>query len=127
MAQQAQRASVELYTQLFFKGKTLATDAYVIKLMATGALLLIPQYGIEGMVHLPTDLLAPGTSFDPETSTFLQHGKQALGLFQHVQIAIRTETHEVAQREQIRIELVQPQLLLSAAESEGTPPKRSKA
>jgi len=75
MAQQAQRASIELFTQLYFKGKpAIFTDAYVIKTMAAGAVVLIPQYGIEGMVSLHSDRLAPGVAFDPANSWFTKEG-----------------------------------------------------
>jgi exosome complex exonuclease DIS3/RRP44 len=44
MAQQASRASVELYTHLFFKGKELEEEAYVIRVMKNGLVVLIPKY-----------------------------------------------------------------------------------
>lgn len=105
MAQQAQRSSVELYTQLYFKGKTLSADAYVIKIMAAGIVVLIPSYGIEGMVPIAQD--GP-LAYDPAESVFVDRATRApvAGLFQHVHIAIRTETHAVSQREKLIIELV---------------------
>lgn len=129
MAQQAQRSSVELFTQLYFKGKTIETDAYIIKTMASGAVLLIPAYGIEGMVPLPAARLRPGISFDATHSHFMdsESGATVLGLFQHVQIRIRTETHEVSQRDKICIELINPDITLSSDASDGTPPKRTKS
>ena len=44
MAQQASRSSVELYTHLFFKGKTLVEPAYIIRVMSNGCVVLIPKY-----------------------------------------------------------------------------------
>lgn len=130
MAQQAQRSSVELFTQLYFKGKTIETDAYIIKTMASGAVLLIPQYGIEGMVPLPAARLRPGITYDATQSHYMEEGsgQTVLGLFQHVQIRISTETHEVSQRDKISIELLSPAITIPSGENaDGTPPKRSKS
>lgn len=130
MAQQAQRSSVELFTQLYFKDKSLQTDAYIIKIMAAGLVVLIPQYGIEGMISLSPDTLSPGITFDPASSAFVRKSadgtiEQVAGLFQHVQISLHTETNEISQREKLVLDLVSPSLLREA--SEGTPPKRTKS
>ncbi|KAJ2232451.1 exosome catalytic subunit dis3, partial [Coemansia sp. RSA 475] len=50
MAQQAGRASVELYTSLFFKGKTVDEEGYVTQVLQNGFSVLIPSYGVEGIV-----------------------------------------------------------------------------
>jgi exosome complex exonuclease DIS3/RRP44 len=44
MAQLASRSSVELYTNLFFKGKVLIEQAYIIRVMKNGCSVLIPKY-----------------------------------------------------------------------------------
>jgi exosome complex exonuclease DIS3/RRP44 len=125
MAQQAQRSSVELFTQLYFKGKTIETDAYVIKTMATGVVVLIPQYGIEGLVPLPEARLLPGITYDATNSRYADgEEKTVLGLFRHVQIRITTETHEVSQRDKISIDLLQPAITQA---NDGTPPKRNRS
>ncbi|KAI9294598.1 RNB-domain-containing protein, partial [Neoconidiobolus thromboides FSU 785] len=51
-AQQAARGSVELFTHLYFKGKTVVEDGYVIKVLKNGFVVLIPKYGIESIVHI---------------------------------------------------------------------------
>ena len=43
MAQQASRSSVELYTHLFFKGKVLVEEAYVIRVLKNGIVVLVPK------------------------------------------------------------------------------------
>jgi exosome complex exonuclease DIS3/RRP44 len=42
MAQQASRSSVELFTNLFFKGKQLVEDAFVIRVLKNGFAVIIP-------------------------------------------------------------------------------------
>lgn len=130
MSQQAQRSSIELFTQLYFKDKSLQTDAYIIKIMAAGLVVLIPQYGIEGMISLPQDRLASGITFDPALSAFVRKSadgtvEQVAGLFQHVQISLHTETNEISQREKLVLDLVSPSLLRES--TDGTPPKRTKS
>lgn len=51
LAQQAGRASVELFTNLFFKDKILNEEAYVIRILQNGFVVLVPQYGIESLIH----------------------------------------------------------------------------
>ena len=53
MAQQAQRSSIELYTHLYFRGKgVIEQEAYVIRVLESGLVVFLPQYGIEGLVNL---------------------------------------------------------------------------
>jgi exosome complex exonuclease DIS3/RRP44 len=42
-AQQAGRSSVELYTNLFFKGKTIVENGYVTRVLKNGFSVLVPQ------------------------------------------------------------------------------------
>ncbi|KAI8868688.1 exosome complex exonuclease RRP44-like protein [Ramicandelaber brevisporus] len=51
MAQQASRSSVELFTNLFFRGKTIEEEAYVTRVLKNGFSVLIPRYGVEGFVY----------------------------------------------------------------------------
>jgi exosome complex exonuclease DIS3/RRP44 len=51
-AQLAGRASVELHTLIFFKGKSEVQDAYVLSVHRNGFTVLVPRYGIEGNVYL---------------------------------------------------------------------------
>ena len=50
-AQLASRSSVELYTHLYFKNKKLVEDAYIVRILKNGVSVLIPKYGIEGIVY----------------------------------------------------------------------------
>jgi exosome complex exonuclease DIS3/RRP44 len=48
----AGRASVELYTLVFFADRTAVTDARVVKVKETSIVVFVPKYGIEGIVWL---------------------------------------------------------------------------
>lgn len=51
-AQQASRASVELFTSLLFKDKIIEEQAYVVRILKNGIGVFIPKYGIDGFVYL---------------------------------------------------------------------------
>ena len=51
-AQISSRSSVELFTLLFFRGKTADEEGYVIRVLANGFVVLIPRYGLEGVVYV---------------------------------------------------------------------------
>eukprot|EP00891_Asterochloris_glomerata_P009424 jgi/Astpho2/9424/Aster-01685 len=51
-AQMAGRASVELHTLIFFKGRTMVADARITRVRANGLIVFVPKYGIEGPVYL---------------------------------------------------------------------------
>ena len=51
MAQQAARSSVELFTHLFFKNKVEEEEGYVIRILKNAFIVLVPKYGIEGIVY----------------------------------------------------------------------------
>jgi len=58
MAQHAERASAELYTLLYFRGKNVVEDAYVLKVREMGVQLLVPRYRIESFAMV---LSPPGS------------------------------------------------------------------
>lgn len=107
MAQQAQRSSVELFTHLYFRDKgEIRTDAYVIKMMKTGLVVLIPQYGIEGLIPMKDQ---QSVVYDAAANAFVSTAdptKPVIGLFQHVRIALRVETSEASQRQTLSIRLI---------------------
>ncbi|PJF16825.1 VacB and RNase II family 3'-5' exoribonuclease [Paramicrosporidium saccamoebae] len=111
MAQQAQRSSIELYTHLFFKGKTVIETAYVIKIMANGIVGLIPKYGIEGLVKWDEmTLKSAGVTYDSEGGRFTKEGRPFLYLFQKISISISVEEIESSQRQKLVVHLVEPAL-----------------
>lgn len=52
MAQQAGRASVDLYTRIFFRERPVEVDAFVMAVRGKGVEVIVPQFGIEGPVQL---------------------------------------------------------------------------
>lgn len=128
MAQQAQRSSIELYTHLYFRGKTIEEEAYIIKIMANGIVALIPKYGIEGLIKWddPKTLSDNGVVYNAEEGRFdrLATGETFMCLFQKVKIAITVEEIESSQRQKLVVKLVEPAIgkATSADGSEQRPP-----
>ena len=62
MSQLAGRASVNLHTHIYFRNRVVIEEAVIMKLRANGVVVLVPRFGIEGMVFL-----APRTSEKTES------------------------------------------------------------
>ena len=54
-AQLASRASVELHTHVFFRNRSVVTDARVIRVRTNGLIVFVPKFGIEGPVFFEDD------------------------------------------------------------------------
>ena len=57
-AKEAERASVALYSLVYFRDKPVVESAYATSVRANGLSVLVPRFGIEGWAHL-FDLNAP--------------------------------------------------------------------
>ncbi|OZJ01556.1 hypothetical protein BZG36_05343 [Bifiguratus adelaidae] len=111
MAQQAARGSVELFTNRFFKNKIEQVEAYVIKVLKNGFAVLVPKYGIEGLVY---------ASAGPKQESPFEYNAQTMSLenAQHnvkirifnrviVQLTIE-EIEEEGMRQKLKMSLVEP-------------------
>ena len=87
MAQKASRASAELYTHLFFRGKVLEEDAYIIRMMKNGIVALIPKFGLEGVCLTPGYDYATAPVRLREVVTDSDEGR-VLRLFQRIRVRI---------------------------------------
>ncbi|KAI8821472.1 uncharacterized protein EV422DRAFT_43764 [Fimicolochytrium jonesii] len=127
-AQQASRSSVELFTNLFFKDKTVREEAYVIRVMKNGFSVLIPKYGIEGYVYAsPDDTSSPSTDVNknnkrqrdaaPVVSPFVYDaernrliaGEVEIKLFAKVKVLVFVEeAGGAARRSRLCVKLLEP-------------------
>lgn len=107
MAQQAQRSSIDLFTILFFRGKVVQEDAYVIRIMKSSLVVLVPKYGMECVVEV-NDL--DRLLFDPEKIAFVEKDAPetvVYRLFQHIQIKISVLEHEASLRERLVVKIAE--------------------
>ena len=115
MAQQAQRSSVELFTHMYFHGRGMVREAaYIIKMMQNGFVVMIPQYGIESLVHVEED---QPIKYDADNNRFDLNGQCVLKLFQRVTVEMKVEEVEVSQKQKLVVKLVEPDVLTSDVNS----------
>lgn len=109
MAQHASRSSVELYTNLFFRGKVVQESGYVTRVLKNGFSVLVPKYGLEGFVYA-SDSASSASLFEFDSDRHrLVYGETVLQIFSPVTIQITIDESSVAGlRQRLRMSLVEP-------------------
>ncbi|KAI8071266.1 exosome complex exonuclease RRP44 [Gongronella butleri] len=105
MAQMAGRSSVELYTNLFFKNKVETEPGRVIRVLKNGFVVLVPKFGIEGIVYTNSD---DALTFDEATNQLTAANGVAIKIFCHVKVQITVQGDEDGMRQKMKMELVEP-------------------
>lgn len=115
MAQYAQRASVALHTQLFFKGKVVNEEGFIISVKKNAIQVLIPKYGLEGTVFI--DKTVDGSAVTAQQIDFAEgeckiavRGR-VLRVFDSVVVEISHDKSNI-QRQRIVMKLVSPTIPL---------------
>ncbi|XP_041803494.1 exosome complex exonuclease RRP44 [Chelmon rostratus] len=108
MSQYAQRASVAFHTQLFFKSRgILNEEGFVLFVRKNAITVLIPKFGLEGMVFFDTkDKAAPSLVFDEEGPT-LKVEQHTFSIFDRVKVTISLDASNI-QHQKIRMALIDP-------------------
>ncbi len=122
MAQLASRASSEVFTLLFFKGKDVVVDALVLAVKTTGVRVMVPTYGIECVIRI---VPRPDTASSAQRASLFKYDADALslscvgrgssasdtkahiGMFDRVQVRITTKENKM-RRSWLSVELVGP-------------------
>lgn len=117
MSQTAQRSSIELFTHLYFKGKTISEFAYVVRVMPKGFIVILPGYGIEGSVQAPIQW-----KYDPTSARYIdQDDRPVIHLFKRVQVQAVVEENEATGRPKIRFTLLDSNPGATASSTSGLP------
>ncbi|XP_030635923.1 exosome complex exonuclease RRP44 [Chanos chanos] len=108
MAQYAQRASVALHTQLFFKNRgILNEEGFILFVRKNAIIVLIPKFGLEGTVFFENkDKPSPRLSFDEEGPT-LTVEDHPFHMFDKVKVTISLDSSNI-QHQKIRMALSEP-------------------
>jgi exosome complex exonuclease DIS3/RRP44 len=114
MAQYAGRASVNLYTHIFFKGRVRDEEGYILFIRQNAVQVLIPHYGLEGTLFLDrkSDAIAAVTAttvswtFDEEEPSLIGGGVK-LTLFHKLVVQVSLDSTDV-QHEKLALRLVSP-------------------
>ncbi|CDH60378.1 exosome complex exonuclease rrp44 isoform 1 [Lichtheimia corymbifera JMRC:FSU:9682] len=110
MAQMAGRSSVELYTNMFFKNKTLVEEGRVIRILKNGFVVLVPRFGIESIVYTSKGPDEPSVFIYDEEKNALIAGDVIIKMFDTVKVEIKVEGDETGMRQKMRMSLVYPQV-----------------
>lgn len=108
-AQMAGRASTAYYVGQALKGNVAEEDAFVMKIFSNGFVVLVPRFGIEGLIRL-RDLAEsePESEYDAETFTLTTKGSRDLKveLFQKVRVKVQDEKDEKTGKRGVKMELI---------------------
>ena len=104
MAQYASRASVNLHTHIFFRGKITLEEGYILFIRQNAIQILIPKYGLEGTLFIPKD--GGGFVFNEDVPS-QSKGNVTLNLFQKVLVQLTLDQSNV-QHEKLEVKLVKP-------------------
>ena len=106
LAQHAGRASVALHTLIFFRGKEAIEDAHVIKVKENGVVVLVPRYGIEGIVYVCKRGERSPFEYDAKKDILRAPGC-VLRSFDKVRVRISVDTSR-AHRHKLELAIVEP-------------------
>ncbi|KAJ6780006.1 hypothetical protein PWT90_09716 [Aphanocladium album] len=108
-AQMAGRASIAYYVGQALKGRVAEEDAFVMRIFSNGFVVLVPRFGIEGLIRL-RDLAEPEpeSEFDAETFTLTTTGSRdvKVELFQKVKVRVHDEKDEKTGKRGVKMELI---------------------
>lgn len=108
-AQMAGRASIAYYVGQALKGRVAEEEAFVIKVFSNGFVVLVPRFGIEGLIRL-RDLAEtePAAEYDAETFTLTTSGSREIKveLFQKVLVKVMDEKDEKTGKRGVKMELI---------------------
>jgi len=96
----AGRDSTSLFTLLFFKGKSVKEEAYVVNVSSNGFSVLVPRYGIEGVVRVKEMVFEEGR---------LKCGDVVISMLDKVQVEIFVDETK-PWRPQLKIRCVEPDI-----------------
>ncbi|KAF4122528.1 exosome complex exonuclease DIS3/RRP44 [Geosmithia morbida] len=108
-AQMAGRASISYYVGQALRGKVAEEEAFVIKVFSNGFVVLVPRFGIEGLIRL-RDLAdtEPESTFDQDAYRLTTSGSRtvSIDLFQKVKVKVMDEKDESTGKRGVKMELI---------------------
>ena len=110
MAQYAARASIRLHTQIFFREKNLVEEGFVLFVHHNALQVLIPKYGLEGMLFFDERNGETGKKLsvvpNDETPSLTVEGI-VFHLFDRVMVKVQVEKSNI-QQSKVKLYLVSP-------------------
>lgn len=106
MAQYAQRSSVALHTQLYFKDRGTIVEGYVMFVRRNALQVLVPTYGIESSLFFDQDDKELSTVYDEATPSLNVEGVM-FKVFDKLMVQITVEKKDL-QQSRLKLSLVSP-------------------
>lgn len=106
-AQLASRSSIDLFTCIFFHGKAPETlEAYTMKVLKNGIVVIVPKYGIEGIIPINSKS-HPSLTFASELMAFVdESGSVHFQVFQKIIVNVSVDEDSLSHRRRLKITLV---------------------
>ncbi|ODQ65032.1 exoribonuclease required for 3 end formation of 5.8S rRNA [Nadsonia fulvescens var. elongata DSM 6958] len=110
-AQFAGRASIEYYVGQVLKASESEQEGFVIKVFSNGIVILVPKFGVEGLIHIE-DLCGDPTSSEFDESTYCLNfteksgTKRQIAIFDKVKVFVKSEKDESTGRRKVRMSLL---------------------
>jgi len=111
-AQLAGRASIAYYVGQALRGKVADEDGYVMRIFSNGFVVLVPRFGIEGLIRLrdlvPRGCEEPHAEFDAENYVLKASGSRdvTVELFQRVKVRVADEKDAVTGKRGVKMQLL---------------------
>ncbi|WPK26734.1 hypothetical protein PUMCH_004094 [Australozyma saopauloensis] len=109
-AQFAGRASIEYYVGQVMKNNESTQEGYVMKSFNNGIVVLVPKFGVEGMIKLEMLGDANSAAYDEEkyelSFTDFKGVSRTVGIFDKVQVAVKSVQDEVSGKRKVQLVLV---------------------
>ena len=97
-----------LHTLVFFRGRTVEEDAYIIKVRDNGVVVLVPRYGIEGIVFVADKAGGGAFTFDEKQDALISPSC-TLKVFDKVRVNIKVDSSK-PHRPKLALAIVKPVL-----------------
>ncbi|QFZ28895.1 putative exosome complex exonuclease [Clavispora lusitaniae] len=108
-AQFAGRASIEYYVGQVMRNNESTQEGYVIKCFNNGIVVLVPKFGVEGLIKLENLGDVNSAEYNEEkfeiAFTDLQGNKRVIGVFDKVTVAVKSVKDEVSGKRKAQLSL----------------------
>lgn len=108
-AQFAGRASIEYYVGQVMRSNEAEHEGYVIKSFNNGIVVLVPKFGVEGLIKLETMGDVNSANYDEDkyelTFTDLNGNKRTVGVFDKVKVDVKSVKDEVSGKRKVQLML----------------------
>ena len=109
-SREAERASVKLYAQVFFRGREVIEEGYATGLFKSGMSVIVPRYGIESFLHVmdkqPSGQPSP-FKMDPDEKAIVASDLYKIRALDRVKVRVSVDASRL--HPYLKMELLDPE------------------